>query len=1213
MNRYRRRRRLTSAAAGLLVAAAGGSAAHAQIATLDKGHNILVNNGLQIWGTNTNALPGNGFSYSTMEGANMNGVMWGFPAQGTSDVNAVPVGKKWGRWTDYRYDGTTVTPQNALTAAENARKNDLIALQVGDEQQSDILSGSMTKNWLLAAGNGTATTADDVFPNTLLYVNSFYIGDHTAYANFIQQANPDAISWDSYPFANPSGHYITPTNWLALGQQFRRHGLGSYIGATNAAPRPYGMFLQTYNDTFAQDPGEAQMRWQQFAAWTMGYKFVDAFIYQGNNTNFGPNPTGAVYQGFKESARQGRNLGPALTRLISYGYGTSIVQGLDANGQTNPVPGDWLVFNKDNAPAAQRYLTNVSATNLGTKNAGNRGDVYIGFFNPLHLSFGDPAGTAYFMVMNGLGGNLTLGNGDGTSRSDNTATVAETTQRLTLEFDTGWQTVNSLQRLNRNTANVETLPLTAVAGSFGTKYTYTFDLEGGTGDLFKYNDGYPFVGKDVADSGTVYWDPDGNAAGNNTSTGAGLGGSGTWDSFNPRFYDGTVTDRYSIKRNPVFWGPGGTITVTAGPPVDSMTFKSNYTLTGSQISLVRPFVGVDAGVTATISSTLSGAIGLVKNGPGTLSLTGTNNFSGGTTINDGTVRIGSDAALGTAPSALATNIALNGGTLQFGANLDIANTRGIGVGPLGGIIDTNGFSNAAGYNPSNGFRGPGDITKTGAGTFFASAPTGGANTLWTGRLILKQGIWKIIASDGLPYNVPLADGLKADQVTLDGGTWQAGTTLNITNGRRGITVAAGGGTIDTQGFGFTWAGPLAGSVTSANLNKIGTGLLRFNSSAANGPATFAGNLNINAGTVQLDGGTAMGDLASVNLANGSGAALAISGGDETIGSLAGGGPAGGTVSIANGFTLTTGGNGNSTTFAGVISGVGALKTGGSTMTLGGANTFTGGMTVNTGTVVATNHDALGSGGLTVGNGATGRVTAGRAKALSLTGVTTTGTGTLDLTDNDLVVRHAAGAGATTLAAIAAQVKRGLNLPTGFWTGDGITSSTAAADPQFRKALGAISNDLAVVTNGQFTGPFYTSFSGRTVDQNAVLVKFTWFGDADLSGSVDGTDYGLIDAGFLSNGSLTGWFNGDFDYNGTIDGTDYGLIDGAFLTQDGSTLGTPAADAILAKRDAQFGPVYVATLVAALEAGQPFVVPEPASVGLLALAGLGLLRRDRRRP
>src|SRR4051794_13029016 len=105
------RRRLRPAVAGTAIAAAAvaapSSPARAQIATLDKGHSILVNNGLQIWGVNTNALPGNGFNYNTMAGANINGVMWGFPAQGTSDVNAVPVGKKWGRWTDAQYNGTT--------------------------------------------------------------------------------------------------------------------------------------------------------------------------------------------------------------------------------------------------------------------------------------------------------------------------------------------------------------------------------------------------------------------------------------------------------------------------------------------------------------------------------------------------------------------------------------------------------------------------------------------------------------------------------------------------------------------------------------------------------------------------------------------------------------------------------------------------------------------------------------------------------------------------------------------------------------------------------------------------------------------------------------------------------------------------------------------------------------------------------------------------
>ena len=49
-------------------------------------------------------------------------------------------------------------------------------------------------------------------------------------------------------------------------------------------------------------------------------------------------------------------------------------------------------------------------------------------------------------------------------------------------------------------------------------------------------------------------------------------------------------------------------------------------------------------------------------------------------------------------------------------------------------------------------------------------------------------------------------------VTLDGGTFQIDSSTFISQANRGITVAAGGGAIDTQGFNFTWAGPIADSV-----------------------------------------------------------------------------------------------------------------------------------------------------------------------------------------------------------------------------------------------------------------------------------------------------------------------------------------------------------------------------------------------------------------
>jgi autotransporter-associated beta strand protein len=204
--------------------------------------------------------------------------------------------------------------------------------------------------------------------------------------------------------------------------------------------------------------------------------------------------------------------------------------------------------------------------------------------------------------------------------------------------------------------------------------------------------------------------------------------------------------------------------------------------------------------------------------------------------------------------------------------------------------------------------------------------------------------------------------LQAGQVTLDGGDVQIApttATLSITNVRRGITVAAGGGTIDTQSFPFTWAGPILGTGT---LNKIGSATLRLSQGAGTPspyPSTFTGTINVNGGMLQLDNGTAMGDTAAVVLANTSGVSFNITA-SETIGSLAGGGTTGGSLALGS-STLTTGGNNTSTSFAGGISGTGGVtKMGGGIWTLGGSNTYTGATTINAGTIKIAASNNLGS-------------------------------------------------------------------------------------------------------------------------------------------------------------------------------------------------------------------------------------------------------------
>jgi hypothetical protein len=69
----------------------------------------------------------------------------------------------------------------------------------------------------------------------------------------------------------------------------------------------------------------------------------------------------------------------------------------------------------------------------------------------------------------------------------------------------------------------------------------------------------------------------------------------------------------------------------------------------------------------------------------------------------------------------------------------------------------------------------------------------------------------------------------------------------------------------------------------------------------------------------------------------------------------------------------------------------------------------------------------------------------------------------------------------------------------------------------------------------------------------VLIKFTYYGDTNLDGSVTAQDYLAIDNAFSYNAAnpttpLTGWNNGDFNYDGVINGDDYTLIDNAFNSQ-----------------------------------------------------------------
>src|SRR4029079_5431843 len=111
-------------------------------------------------------------------------------------------------------------------------------------------------------------------------------------------------------------------------------------------------------------------------------------------------------------------------------------------------------------------------------------------------------------------------------------------------------------------------------------------------------------------------------------------------------------------------------------------------LTGSTLTLgpAPANITTDAGVTATIASTIAGSATMTKLGPGTLILANNSNTNtadttgGGWRIEGGgTLVISADTALGaslpdTARSTV-TDIKCNQSTIQFGADMDLSQNR----------------------------------------------------------------------------------------------------------------------------------------------------------------------------------------------------------------------------------------------------------------------------------------------------------------------------------------------------------------------------------------------------------------------------------------------------------------------------------------------------------------------------------------------------------
>ena len=353
-----------------------------------------------------------------------------------------------------------------------------------------------------------------------------------------------------------------------------------------------------------------------------------------------------------------------------------------------------------------------------------------------------------------------------------------------------------------------------------------------------------------------------------------------------------------------------------------------------------------AGTVLTVSGTAAGTGGLTKDGDGTLILSGTNSYTGGTRVTAGTLQAGSTAAFG------ATNQLL---TVDAGARLDLANLNNTVGALIGGGLVTLGSAtlSSRGNNGifSGTISGSGGFTKGSGGTQTFT----GCNNSYTGATTI-QGLLIVdcLANGGVNSGIGASSNASSSLVFLGSMLRYTGDTVTTD---RGFTLQSTG-QIDVNNSAITLT--FTGTVTGAGqLQKYGAGTLVLTGNNNN-----SGGVNVQAGILRAGSATAFG-TGSYTLANVASAVLDLNGYNMSTNVLSGGGAAGGNIQLGTGNLTLTGGT---ATYAGLITGTGSLtKAGGGTQALLGCDSdYTGGTSITGGQL---NVQCLTNGGVNSSIGA----------------------------------------------------------------------------------------------------------------------------------------------------------------------------------------------------------------------------------------------------
>ena len=581
---------------------------------------------------------------------------------------------------------------------------------------------------------------------------------------------------------------------------------------------------------------------------------------------------------------------------------------------------------------------------------------------------------------------------------------------------------------------------------------------------------------------------------------------------------------------------GGT-TITGGKLIAATT-----NLTGNITA--NAILQIDQTANGSFAGNISGSGELIKEGTGTVTLSGTNSV-GTITLNNGTLVIASSTALPTSGT-----LAVTGGSLL---TLSAAGSYGASTQTVT-LTPTNATSPALNIGSGNAVTLASNLV-IGSQTQIAVPGAGGVLTLsgvltGTGKLF-KTDLGKLIisgASNGMTGSTEIQNGIL---------TINAGSTF----GTGSLTMNAQGGLATLELNESATVSSLVGGITSANnIISLATGkTLTINESSVRtfgttvgsntftinglGGLTMAGSgelildstnsytglTSVTSGTLTANNSAAISSSVSVS----SGAILNLQD-NQNLTSLAGSGE----VRIADGKTFTLN-NSSTQTFGGTFtatSGTAFTKSGAGTLNLSGASTqLARDITLSAGTVKASNNNALGSGTVLIGtggSGTTGTLYVAKDKTIAnnitigtvaASGINTSALQNLLTFDfSGLTTFGASPLTGTTNAAIGANY-------TGLTRASAITTPAGGSGSTWGGASMTATSAAAAVTANQFvTFGFKSTTNSLKLDTNSILPYINYRSNAGADQvqwaySINGgayTDFGSILTIGTTNSAVT---------------------------------------------------------------------------------------------